>query len=139
MLTLNSPAKINLFLRVKARRADGYHELATLMQTVGLCDTITMELAEHDSLSCTNPQIPTDTSNLIWKAIHAFRKHTGMNCFVDVGVDKKIPIQAGLGGGSSNAATALKGMNTLCGSPLSVEELMMLGAQVGSDVPFFLF
>lgn len=137
MLTLRSPAKVNLFLRVKARRADGYHELASLFQTVDLFDTLHISLANNDTLSCTDPQIPVDPTNLVWKAIEAFRKHTGIVRHVSMHLEKKIPVQAGLGGGSGNAATALWGMNELCGRPLRESALLSLSAEVGSDVPFF--
>lgn len=137
MLVLKSPAKVNLFLRVTKRRADGYHELASLFQAVDLCDTLSFAIAKEDALTCSDPRIPTDSSNLVWEAAKAFRAHTGKDCPVAIHIDKKIPIEAGLGGGSSNAATTLWALNVLTGRPLSTQELMALGAQVGSDVPFF--
>jgi 4-diphosphocytidyl-2-C-methyl-D-erythritol kinase len=137
MLTLRSPAKVNLFLRVTARRADGYHELASLFQTINLFDTLSIKFAEHDILSCSDSKIPTDSSNLVWKAVEAFRKRTGFSQKLEINLVKRIPIQAGLGGGSGNAATTLWALNELVGRPLSTTELLSLSADVGSDVPFF--
>lgn len=135
--SLFSPAKINLFLRVLGRRQDGYHELATLIQTIDLADTLTFTLAKEDRLTSTDPTLPTDSSNLIIKALQLFRKQTGLNIPVDIHLEKKIPIQAGLGGGSSNAATTLKALNTLFHTQISNEELQSWAAELGSDVPFF--
>jgi 4-diphosphocytidyl-2-C-methyl-D-erythritol kinase len=94
-------------------------------------------MAKEDSLTCSDPRIPIDSSNLVWKAAKAFRAYTDKDCPVAIHIDKKIPIEAGLGGGSSNAATTLWALNELTGRPLSTLQLMVLGAQVGSDVPFF--
>lgn len=138
MITLLSPAKVNLFLRVVGRRPDGYHELASLFQTVNLCDTLQFELADKDELICDVPGVPADHSNLILKAIELFRRKTGKEFGVKVVLDKKIPPQSGLGGGSSNAATTLWALNQLNGEPASVGELQSWGAEIGSDVPFFL-
>ena len=138
MLTLASPAKINLFLRVLHRRQDGFHDLASLMQTVDLSDTIHFRLGEEDGLTCTNERLPTDNSNLILKAADLFRRKTGINQGLVAYLEKRIPMEAGLGGGSSNAATPLWAFNSLCGSPATEAELVSWGAELGSDVAFFL-
>ncbi|MCP5508316.1 MAG: 4-(cytidine 5'-diphospho)-2-C-methyl-D-erythritol kinase [Chlamydiales bacterium] len=137
MLTLRSPAKINLFLRVLNKRADGYHEIASLFQAIDIFDTLNFSFSNHDHLTCNNPHIPTDRSNLIWKSIEAFRTATGLQQSVTIELQKNIPHEAGLGGGSSNAATALWALNELHQRPLDKEELISLAAHVGSDVPFF--
>lgn len=137
MITLASPAKVNVFLRILRRRADGYHELASLFQAISLCDHIHVALADQDHLSCTDPKVPTGSSNLIWKAVDVFRAHTGMYFPVKIHLDKHIPMEAGLGGGSGNAATALWALNCLSGANVADDELQKWGAEVGSDVPFF--
>lgn len=133
-----SPAKINLFLRVLGRRDDGYHELATLMQAIGLFDTLDVELADHDSLTCTDATLPTDDSNLVIKAAKLFRERSGVPIHIRVHLTKNIPHQAGLGGGSSNAATTLWAMNELAGRPATLDELIAWSGEIGSDITFFL-
>lgn len=137
MLTLISPAKINLFLRVIGKRPDGYHSLSSLFQTINLVDRIHFELYSHDVLTCTDPNIPTDNSNLILKATRLFREKTGLSHGLKVHIEKRIPIQAGLGGGSSNAATALWAFNQLTGKNASTSELQAWSSEIGSDIPFF--
>lgn len=136
-ITLKSPAKINLFLRTLYRREDGYHELASLFQAIDLFDELTIEKAAHDLLICSVPSLPTDGSNLIWKAVRLFREKTGIKHSFKIHLQKQIPTEAGLGGGSSNAATTLWGLNRLCGSSIAIETLAEWGAELGSDVPFF--
>lgn len=137
-LQLLSPSKLNLFLRVIRRRPDGYHELASLFQAIDLCDTLHFSVANHDNLSCNVPEIPTDESNLVLRATDLFRKRTGIDIFVNVYLEKKIPHQAGLGGGSGNAATTLWGLNELSGRPASLAELIEWSGEIGSDITFFL-
>jgi 4-diphosphocytidyl-2-C-methyl-D-erythritol kinase len=137
MLTFSSPAKINLFLRVLNRRDDGFHELASLFQAINLCDTIHFSLSDQDELTCTDPSLPTDGSNLIMKALQLFRNKTKLNFSIKIHLEKKIPHQAGLGGGSGNAATTLWALNTLMGSPASTGELLTWSSEIGSDIPFF--
>ncbi|MFT4552341.1 MAG: 4-diphosphocytidyl-2-C-methyl-D-erythritol kinase [Chlamydiales bacterium] len=138
MRTYFSPAKINLFFRVLGRRDDGFHEVATLMQAIDLGDSISFELTERDILTCEDPALPTDSSNLILKASKLFRQKTGLNIYIKAHLDKKIPWQAGLGGGSGNAATTLWAMNDLCGFPVAEKDLLKWSGEIGSDVPFFL-
>jgi 4-diphosphocytidyl-2-C-methyl-D-erythritol kinase len=137
MLLLRSPAKVNLFFKILGKRSDGYHEVATLMQTVALYDELSFEQAERDALTCSDPKIPTDERNLILKAADLFRKKSGLPLFVSVHLKKQIPHEAGLGGGSSNAATTLMALNQLAGTPVSQSDLQAWSAELGSDVPFF--
>lgn len=132
-----SPAKINLFLKILGKRPDGYHELSSLFQTIDLVDYLDCELSEHDCLTCNDAVIPLDTSNLILKATNLFRKKTGQTVGFKIHLDKKIPIQAGLGGGSSNAATTLWACNQLTGGNISVQQLQEWSNEIGSDIPFF--
>lgn len=138
-INLTAPAKINLFLEVLGKRPDGYHELETVMQEIDLADTITLEETEGGiELSCTDSDVPCDQSNLVWKAARVFQKETGVEKGVRAHLVKRIPVAAGLGGGSSDAAATLKGLNTLWEAGLSETRLMEMGAQIGSDVPFFI-
>lgn len=140
MLTLFSPAKANLFLQVRGKRQDGYHELASLFQTLSLCDTLFFSLAKEDSLelaSKTPWDIPLNSSNLILKAADLFRKKTNISFGLKVILQKNIPLQAGLGGGSGNAATTLWAVNELLNRPLTQDELIELSKELGSDVTFF--
>lgn len=136
-LNLFSPAKINLFLRVTNRRDDGYHELSTLMQAVDLGDFISLAFSTSDFFSCSDPSIECDRGNLCMKALALFREKTGLRDPVSIKLTKNIPSQAGLGGGSGNAATTLWGLNKLFHSPVSEETLRIWSVQLGADVPFF--
>lgn len=138
MLTLHSPAKINLFLQILGRRPDGYHDLASLFQAIDLHDTLHFTLDSVDTLTCTDPTIPTDDRNLVIKAANLFRKKTGLNFGVKILLEKRIPHQAGLGGGSSNAATTLWALNQLHGNPATIQDLIKWSGEIGSDITFFL-
>lgn len=137
MLELFSPAKINLFLKILGKRLDGYHELSSLFQTVDLGDRLFFQLHDHDLLTCNDPSIPTDESNLVLKATRLFRLKTGIQQGVKIYLEKNIPMQAGLGGGSGNAATALWAFNQLTGNRISTHQLQNWSAEIGSDIPFF--
>ncbi len=163
MLTLFSPAKANLFFKVLFKRKDGYHEIASLFQTLNFGDTLTLSLFQnntkistkektnqninnHDQFTSEGIQLPIDFSeNLIGKALFLFRNKmkdkmknkSQANFFVKIHLQKRIPLQSGLGGGSSNAATTLYGLNSLLENPLTQKELLELAEQLGSDVPFF--
>ena len=128
---------MNLFLRITGRRSDGFHELFSLVQTLSLVDTLTFKSASRDFFSCSDSSLPQDGSNLIIKALHLFRKNSGWDQPFEIYLDKKIPVEAGLGGGSSNAATTLYALNEIAGSPFSEEQLKLMGADLGSDVPVF--
>lgn len=137
MLELFSPAKINLFLRIVSKRTDGYHNLSSVFQTLSLGDTLTIERHDRDLLTCTDPELPTDETNLVLKATELFREKTGLKHFFKIHLDKRIPTQAGLGGGSSNAATVLWGCDQLAKTKIALTTLKHWGAEIGSDVPFF--
>lgn len=133
-----SPAKVNLFLRVLGKRPDGYHELYTRMQAVDLFDELTIKVSHgQDTLSISDLSLPTDATNLILKATALFRQKTGLKSFFEVHCLKRIPHQAGFGGGSSNASTTLFACNQLTGSKISNDELQAWSAELGSDCPFF--
>ena len=134
-----APAKINLFLEIPAKRSDGYHEIATLMTAIDLGDELTF--APHDSqieLICDNPHLSSGPDNLIHRAARLLRSATGCGRGARITLKKRIPWAAGLGGGSSDAAATLLGLNDLWQLKLSREELAGFAAQLGSDVPFFL-
>jgi 4-diphosphocytidyl-2-C-methyl-D-erythritol kinase len=135
-----SPAKLNLSLRILGKRPDGFHEIDTLMVKLpGLADKITITQAETFSFTCDDPTLPTDSSNLVVKAVEALSGKTGQAIPFHIHLEKRIPHGAGLGGGSSNAATTLLALNSQLESPLPAEELHDLAAELGSDIPFFLY
>ena len=140
-MTFHSPAKINLWLRILGKRSDGFHEVQTRLCRLALGDTVELEhlgKGTQVSLTCSDPTVPLDESNLAMRALRAFENRTGKQSSWRIHLEKKIPAGAGLGGGSSNAATVLNGANQLAGSPLSLAQLIELAAQIGSDVPCFL-
>ena len=135
-----SPSKINLFLRITARRPDGFHELASLFHVVDLGDGMKFAKSSSetkDTLICSDASIPTDESNLVIKALNLFRKKTGIEQYFWVELDKRVPHGAGLGGGSGNAATTLFAANELCGNPASEAELLEWSGEIGSDISVF--
>jgi len=138
-----APAKINLYLHVLRRRQDGYHDLASWMQKIALADRLVISLRPAPSLSLTvrDGRLPGDETNLVWRAATAFFAacHLADTFGADIVLEKNIPLAAGLGGGSSDAAAALLGLNRLCGLPLSAPALAALGLSLGADVPFFLY
>lgn len=138
MLKLLSPAKINLFLRIVNKRPDGYHNLSSLFQTIDLADTLSFEFHSTDILTCTDAELSVDANNLVLKALRLFRQKTGFSKNLKIHLEKKIPMQAGLGGGSSNAATTLWALNQLSNLEISNQQLGEWGAEIGSDVAFFL-
>jgi len=138
-MKLLSPAKINLFLHIVGKRADGYHDLVTLMCCVGLYDTVCLEFeAPEISVACAHPLVPQDQTNLACRAAKIFFNQIDRKGGVGITIEKRIPVGAGLGGGSSNAATVLLGLNRFYGHPLSRETLIRLGGGIGADVPFFI-
>jgi 4-diphosphocytidyl-2-C-methyl-D-erythritol kinase len=127
-MTLFSPCKINLFLRIIRKREDGFHDLASLFQAVGYGDTLELKKlddATKDSFSCNMEGVPTDMSNLVLRALELMREKTGIKQYFDANLIKQVPAQAGLGGGSANAATAMWGANELMGNPASLEQVSM--------------
>jgi 4-diphosphocytidyl-2-C-methyl-D-erythritol kinase len=138
-LEKNSPCKVNLLLNILGKRPDGFHELETVMHPVGVCDRLTFERGTHGiELTCDNALLPTDGQNLVYRAATAFLQAAKISGGVHIHLEKKIPLAAGLGGGSSNAATTLLALNELFDRPLASEKLHELAVALGSDVPFFL-
>lgn len=135
-MILQSPAKINTILKVLGKRQDGYHEIFSIMQAVSFFDTITIKLAAKDTFTCSDATLRMDGANLVVKAVELFRKTTNIDQPLSIHLEKRIPQGAGLGGGSSNAATTLFGLDELFKTQL---DLLSLGACLGSDVPFFFF
>lgn len=139
-IKLRSPAKINLFLEPLSKRADGYHEIVTVMQTIDLCDEVTAELGGSGiGLECDDPAVPSGPENLARRAADAFAAETGVALGARIKLAKRIPASGGLGGGSSNAAIVLLGLNELAGRPFKQEDLARIAATVGSDVAFFIY
>ncbi len=136
-LTLFSPAKINLFFRVLGKRLDGYHEVATVMQAVSLGDEVTLTPARFDHISCSDQRLSCGETNLAWKALALFRRKTGCRQSFHIHLNKRIPQEAGLGGGSSNSATVLWGLNQLTAQGIAVARLQQWAAELSSDAPFF--
>lgn len=140
-LHLLAPAKINLFLHVLGRRPDGYHDLETWMQKLDLVDEITLHIRKDGKidLACDDQSLPADAGNLAWKAAEMFfsASRRGKGCGVDIHLEKRIPIAAGLGGGSSDAGTVLRGLNAYFDSEFSENELLAMALRLGADVPFF--
>lgn len=140
-ITLQAPAKINLYLRVLGRRADGYHELVTRMQKLDLCDRIEMTVDETPGIrfTCDAPDLPVGDDNLAARAARCLLESAALleSVGVTIHLEKNIPAAAGLGGGSSDAGTVLKGLNRLLGDVCSERELLKLAVGLGADVPFF--
>jgi len=133
-------AKINLYLEVLERLPNGYHNIDTVMQTVSLCDGIELKVEDSNitqiSISCDNPEVPCDSTNTVYKATMLFLEGIGASASVDICISKVIPMCAGLGGGSADAAAVLRALNKTFGEPLTREELCEVGLKVGADVPF---
>jgi 4-diphosphocytidyl-2-C-methyl-D-erythritol kinase len=134
-----SPCKVNLLLNILGRRADGFHELETVMHPIKVYDRLTFAKADRGvSLTCSKPGLPIDSRNLVYRAAERFLAKAKVNDGVRIMLEKKIPLAAGLGGGSGNAAITLSGLNELFGHPLAPGQLHELAAGLGSDIPFFL-
>jgi len=139
VITLRAPAKVNLGLRVLGRRADGYHDIVSLMVPVGLFDLVRVESAPSGiAVRCPDSDLPTDRGNLVHRAAQLIFRECGSDAGVRLELHKRIPVGAGLGGGSSDAAATLKGVNELLGCRLGNEELHRLAVKLGADAPFFL-
>lgn len=139
MYKINSYGKINLSLDVISKREDGYHNIDTIMQLIDLKDTLYIEKNNFNSIkiSCNNKEVPIDENNLVYKAWVILKEYRKNDYGLNVKIDKKIPIAAGLAGGSSNAAYFMKAVNKLWELNLSKEELQELGKKIGADLPFF--
>ncbi|MDR0820506.1 MAG: 4-(cytidine 5'-diphospho)-2-C-methyl-D-erythritol kinase [Endomicrobium sp.] len=136
---LRAPAKINFFLEIKNKRADGYHNLETIMQTVSLYDELSFELAENMiSLECSDKSLSAYKTNIVYKAAMAVKKHYNTDKGVKIYLKKEIPTGAGLGGGSSDAASTLEALVRLWNIKTTKNELEQIAIKLGADVPFFL-
>jgi 4-diphosphocytidyl-2-C-methyl-D-erythritol kinase len=138
-ISLKAPAKINLFLEILGKRDDGYHEIETVMQEIDLVDNLQFEeIREGVKLKCNNKNVPSDENNLVCKAANLIVNECGIKKGVLISLEKNIPVGAGLGGGSSDAATTLKALNSLWKIGLSDIDLIEFAARLGSDIPFFI-
>lgn len=140
-LTLKAPAKVNYLLDVIRRRPDGYHDLRMVMQRVDLCDDISITLNDTPGIkvTCGKKGVPDGPGNIAWKAARIMLDIAGSDQGATIEITKNIPVAAGLGGGSSDAATVLMGMNELLGLGIPDQRLMEIGVKLGADVPFFIF
>lgn len=139
-LILKSPAKLNLYLRVIRKRPDGYHELKTIFQRIGLYDELCFLPDETGKIriECDHPYVPCGSKNLVYKVALALKQKFAVSKGVTIKIVKRIPVAAGLAGGSSNAATALLGLNRVWSLGMTLEELLQVGNSLGSDIAFFL-
>ena len=136
---IESPAKVNLFLEVLEKRKDGYHNVETILETVDLCDDIILkETKEGIEIESDFPSLPLGRENLAYQAAFLLKKRLGIEKGIQITINKRIPLASGLGGGSSNGASVLLGLNKLWDLNLSYEELLGLAREIGADVPFFL-
>jgi len=140
-IKIQAPAKVNYRLDVLRKRPDNYHDLRMVMQRIALCDEIGISLSKTPGIrvSCGKDGVPDGPGNIAWKAADALLARSGAETGVDIVVTKHIPVAAGLGGGSSDAASVLMGLNGLLRLGLSDQELMSMGVKLGADVPFFIF
>lgn len=141
---LSAPAKVNFFLHVLGKREDGYHDLCTWMQKIDLYDQIELTVAAGKGkgevvFSCSDTSVPADDTNLAVRAAKAFLATSSClgDCLVTISLEKNIPVAAGLGGGSSDAGTVLRGLNGIAGGELTEKQLLVLAKKLGADVPFF--
>lgn len=136
-IVMESYGKINLGLDILYKREDNYHEIKTIMQQISLSDTLIIrEIKEDIELDCNNKELPLDSTNLVYHAWKKMQEKTGINKGIQINIHKRIPIAAGLAGGSSNAAAVLKGLNELWNLGLSEKELREIGVEIGADVPY---
>lgn len=140
-LNLKAPAKVNYLLDVIRRRPDGYHELRMVMQRINLCDEISITLTDSPTLAvtCGRNGVPDGPDNIAWKAARTMLDISGSKIGANITITKNIPVAAGLGGGSSDAASVLMGLNELLKLSLTDNQLMDIGVTLGADVPFFIF
>lgn len=140
-IVMQAPAKVNYRLDVVGRRPNGYHDLRMIMQRVNLCDEVTIRLVPQPGIrvACGRDGVPEGEGNIAWKAARALLELTDAQQGVEIEITKNIPVAAGLGGGSSDCAAVLLGLNELLGLGLTRERLMEIGVKLGADVPFFVF
>src|SRR6516225_3847308 len=139
-LEKKSPCKVNLILNILGKRADGFHELETVMQPVNVCDEMTFERAGSGlQLTCNHPELPVESKNLVHRAASSFLAAANVSEGVRIHLEKHLPLAGGIGGGSANAAVTFSALNELFGAPLPLAKLHELAAALGSDVPFFVY
>ena len=141
-VNVDAPAKINLFLDIRGKRSDGYHIVSMVMQSISLCDEITVSRTDDGDIKivCSDENIPLDETNTVYKAVELFFKETEKeNKGIEIKIKKNIPTEAGLGGGSTDAAAVLHALNKLYDTELSRKELAEIGAEIGADVPFCVY
>ena len=138
ILTRHSPCKVNLLLNILGKRPDGFHALETVIQPIAVFDVLTFQRGDRLDLACSDPNLPVDSRNLVHRAATEFFKAAEIPAGVRIHLEKRIPVAAGLGGGSGNAAVTLLSLNELFGNPLQPSQMHGLAASIGSDVPFFL-
>ncbi len=140
-LTMLAKAKINLYLDVVGKRSDGYHDIESIMQMVDFGDDITVSVTDMPEIAVTTniPGLPVDEGNIAYRAAKLMQKHFNLSCGFSIHLHKRIPVAAGLAGGSTNAAVVMHLINELCDLKLSFEELAELGVTLGADVPFCLY
>lgn len=136
MYEISAPAKINLSLDIKFRRPDGYHEVDMIMQSISLADTLIFEPSEALILTCDHPLLATDQRNIAWRAVKIIQEFLGIDTGIKIHIQKKIPLAAGLAGGSADAAAVLIGLNRIWNLDLPLDQLLQLGLKLGADVPF---
>ncbi len=140
MIVRQSPAKVNLFLKVLRKRSDGYHDILSIMQRISLYDEMKFDLKGTGiRIICPGGVVPENKDNIAYKAAEVILSGVSCHPGIEITINKKIPVAAGLGGGSSNAATTLVTINEMTGAKYSTGELMKIGAKLGADVPFFIF
>ena len=137
-IELIARGKINLYLEIIGARSDGYHELVMILQTIDLADRLILETGNDICVSCSHAEVPTDETNLAYRAAQLMQSEFNRSDGVKINIDKQIPVAAGLAGGSSNAAAVLVGINQLWSLGLTLPQLQVLGGKIGSDVPFCL-
>ncbi|MBT3605218.1 MAG: 4-(cytidine 5'-diphospho)-2-C-methyl-D-erythritol kinase [Candidatus Latescibacteria bacterium] len=140
MIAEKAPAKLNLGLQILGKRSDGFHDLVSIFQTIDLFDRLIFDVAKRGEtiFSCDDPKLPSGRDNLVCQAVDVFRQATGIDNGIQIHLEKRIPYGAGLGGGSSDAATVLLALNRIWEAKLSLDQLRDLGLVLGSDVPFFI-
>lgn len=141
MIIRDAPAKINLGLDIVGKRADGYHLLETVFQTVSIFDTVTVTLTNSPGivLECDDADVPCDASNIAWKAAKRYMEATRMAEGVAIQIQKRIPMQAGMGGGSTDGAAVLQALQKLTHACMTEEKMLQIALELGADVPFFLY
>ena len=139
-IVLQSPAKLNLFLKVQNKRPDGYHNIVTVFERINLVDVMSFQSIPHQTIRivCDHPHVPIGPKNLVYKVARLLQNELGVQKGVQVCINKRIPVAAGLAGGSGNAATALLGLNRIWKLNLSKSQLLSYAKRIGSDVAFFL-